>query len=87
MNYHVFVYNGSEPTNLPKVFSDVDSVIDLFCSIIQSKFNCIETMYEVAFLLCVCELSYIEREKIMYYILIRKHKSTSETAATGGKRI
>ena len=39
MSYHVFVYNGSEPKNVRKVFSIVDSVIDLFYSISQSKFN------------------------------------------------
>ena len=78
MSYHIFVCNGSEP----KVFSNVDSVIDLFCSIIQSKFNCFETNYEVAFLRClpVCELSNIERKQI-----IRKHKSTSEIAANWKK--
>ena len=52
-----------------KVFSNVDSVIGLFCSIIQSKFNCFETNNEVAFLRCLCELSNIERKQI-----IRKHK-------------
>ena len=75
MSYQVFVYNDSEPKNVTKVFSNVDSVIDLFCSIIQSKFNCFETNYEVAFLRCLCELSNIERKQI-----IRKHKSTSEIA-------
>ena len=48
MSYHVFVYNSSEPKNVTNVFSNVDSVINLLCSIIQSKFNC-ETNYEVAF--------------------------------------
>ena len=77
MSYYVFVYIGAEPRNVTKVFSNVDSVIDLFCSIIQSKFNCFETKYEVAFLTrCLCELSNIERKQI-----IRKHKSTSEIAA------
>ena len=52
MSCHVFAYNGSEEKNVPKVFSDIDSVNDLFCSIIQSKFNCFETKYEVAFLRC-----------------------------------
>ena len=66
--------------NVTKVFSNVDSVIDLFCSIIQSKFNCFETNYEVAFLRCLCELSNIERKQIM-----RKHKSTSEIAANWKK--
>ena len=80
MSYHVFVYNGSEPKNVTKVFSNVDSVIDLFCSIIQSKFNCFETNYEVAFLRCLCELSNIERKQI-----IKKHKSTSEIAANWKK--
>ena len=47
MSYHVFVYNGSEPKNVTKVFSNVDSVIDFFCSIIQSKFNCFETIVYV----------------------------------------
>ena len=70
MSYHVFVYNGSEPKNVTKVFSNVDSVIDLFCSIIQSKFNCFETKYEVAFLICLCDL---------------KHKSTSEIAVNWKK--
>ena len=41
MSYHVVVYNGSEPKNVTKVFSNVDSVIDLFCSIIQSTVNLI----------------------------------------------
>ena len=67
--------------NVPKVFSDVDSVIDLFCSIIQSKCNCFETKYDVAFLRCLGELSNIGRKQI-----IRKHKSTSEIAATERKR-
>ena len=82
MSYHVFVYNGSEPKNVAKVFSNVDSVIDLFCSIIQSKFNCFETNYtcKVAFLRCLCELSNKERKQI-----IRKHKSTSEIAANWKK--
>ena len=81
MSYHIFVYNGSAPKNETKVFSKyVDSVIDLFCSIIQSKFNCFETNYEVAFLRCLCELSNIERKQI-----IRKHKSTSEIAANWKK--
>ena len=81
MSYHIFVYNGSEPKNVTEVFSNVDSVvIDLFCSIIQSKFNCFETNYEVAFLRCLCELSNIERKQI-----IRKHKSTSEVAANWKK--
>ena len=57
--------------HVTKVFSNVDSVIDLFCSIIQSKFNCFETSYEV---------SNIERKQI-----IRKHKSTSEIAANWKK--
>ena len=59
------VCNGSEPTNVLKVFSDVDSVIDLFCSIIPSKFNCFVTKYEFAFLRCFCEPSNIERKKIL----------------------
>ena len=80
MNYHVFVYNDSEQKNVTKVFSNVDSVIDLFCSITQSKFNCFETNCEVAFLRCLCELSNTERKQI-----IRKHKSTSEIAATWKK--
>ena len=67
--------------NVRKVFSDVNSVIDLFCSIIQSKCNCFERKYEVAFLRCLGELSNIGRKQI-----IRKHKSTSEIAATGRKR-
>ena len=79
--YHVFICNGSEPKNVPNVFSDVDSVIDLCCSFIQSKFNCFEAKHEVAFLRCLCERSNIERKQI-----IRKHKSTSEIAATGRKR-
>ena len=81
MSYHVFVDNGSGPKNAPKVFSDVDSVIDLFCSNIQSKFNCFETKYEVAFLTCLCELSNTERKQ-----MIRNHKSTSEIPATVRKR-
>ena len=81
MSYHVFVYNSCKATNVLKTFSDVDSVIDLFCSIIQSKFNCFETKYEVAFLRCLSELSNIERKK-----MIRKHRSTSEIATTGRKR-
>ena len=80
MSYYVFEYNGPELTNVPKVFSDVDSVIDLFCSIIENKFNCFETKYEVAFLRCLCEVSNIERKQI-----IRNHKSTSEIAATARK--
>ena len=83
MSYHVFVYNSSEPKNVTNVFSNVDSVIDLLCSIVQSKFNCCETNYEVAFLTCrcLCELSNIERKQI-----IRKHKlSTSEIAANWKK--
>ena len=74
------VYNGSDPKNLTKVFSNVDSVIDLFCSIIQSKFNCFETNYEVAFVRCLCELSNIERKQ-----KIRKHKYTSEISANWKK--
>ena len=74
-----FVYNGSEPKNVTKVFSNVDSV-DLICSIIQSKFNCFETKYEVAFLRCLCELSNIERKQIIW-----KHKSISEIAANWKK--
>ena len=81
MSYHVFVYSGSEPKNVTKVFSNVDSVIDIFCSIIQSKFNCFETNYEVAFLRCLCELSNIERKQI----IITKHKPTSEIAANWKK--
>ena len=71
---------GSEPKNVTKVFSNVDSVIDLFCSVIQSKFNCFGTKNEVAFLRCLCELSNIERKQI-----ISKHKSTSEIAANWKK--
>ena len=41
MSYHVFVYNGSEPKNVTRVFLIVDSVILLFCSIIQLKVNLI----------------------------------------------
>ena len=66
--------------NVTKVFSNVDSVIDFFCSIIQSKFKCFETKYEVAFLRCLCELSNIERKEIT-----RKHKSTPEIAANWKK--
>ena len=39
--YHVFVYNGSEPKNVTRVFLIVDSVIGLFCSIVQLKVNLI----------------------------------------------
>ena len=81
MSYHVFVYNGSEPKNVTEVFSNVDSVIDLFCSIIQSKFNCFETNYKVAFLRCLCELSNIERKQIIKHTC----KSTSEIAANWKK--
>ena len=80
MSYHIFVYNGSEQKNATKLFSNVDSVIDVFCSIIQSKFNCFETKYEAAFLRCLCELSNTERKQI-----IRKHKSTSEIVANWKK--
>ena len=72
--------NGPDRRLNQKIFSNVDSVIDVFCSIIQSKFNCFETNYEVAFLRCLCELSNIERKQI-----IRKHKSTSEIAANWKK--
>ena len=74
MSYDVFVYNSSEPKNVAKVFSNVDSVINLFCYIIQSKFNCFETNYEVAFLRCLCELSNIERKQIIY--LLQKLQQT-----------
>ena len=80
MSYHVFVYNGSEPKKCNKSISNVDSVIDLFFSIIQSKFNRFETNYEVAFLRCLCELSNIERKQT-----IRQHKSTYENAANWKK--
>ena len=63
MSYHVLVYNGSEPTNVLKLFSDVDSVIDLFSPIIPNKFNCFETKFEFAFLRCLWELSNIERKQ------------------------
>ena len=62
MSYHVFEYNGSEPKNVTKVFSNGDSVIDLFCPIIQSSFNCFKTKYEVAFLRRLCELSEYRKE-------------------------
>ena len=81
LTYNVFVYNDTKPTHAPKVFSDVDSVIGLVYSIIQSKFNSFETKYEIAFLRCSCELTNIERKQI-----IRKHKSTSEIASTGKRR-
>ena len=81
LNDNVFVYNDTKPTQGPKVFSDVDSVIDLLCSIIQSKFNIFETKFEIAFLRCSCELSNIERKEI-----IRKLKSASEITSTGKRR-
>lgn len=83
MSDNVFVYNDTKPTQVPKVFSEVDSVIDLLCSIIQSKFNIFETFqkFEIAFLRWSCELSNIERNQ-----MIRKHKSASEIASTGKRR-
>ena len=81
LSYNVFVYNDTKATQVPKVFSDVDFVIDLLCSIIQSKFNILETKFEIAFLRCSCELSNIERKQ-----LIRKHKSASEITSTGKRR-
>ena len=83
MSYNVFVYNDTKPTQVPKVFSEVDSVIGLLCSVIQSNFNIFETCqkFEIAFLRWSCELSNIERNP-----MIRKHKSASEIASTGKRR-
>ena len=56
--------------DVPQVFSDLDSVIDVFCALVQSRFNHIDTKYEIAFLRCSCELSNDERKQ-----KIIKHKS------------
>ena len=81
LSYNFFVYNDTKPTHVPKVFSDVDSVVDLVCCVIQSKFNVFETKFDIVFLKCSCELSNIKRKQI-----IRKHKSASEIASTGKRR-
>ena len=36
MSYHIFVYNGSEPKSVTKVFSNVDSVIDVLIVLKQT---------------------------------------------------
>ena len=41
MSYHVFVYNGSEPKNVTKVFSNVDSVLLLISFVLLFKVNLI----------------------------------------------
>ena len=82
LSYVVFAYNDTKPTNVPQVFSDVESVIDLFCAITQSRFNCVETKYEIAFLRCSCEMSNTERKQL----IIRKHKSAAENASVQKRR-
>ena len=83
LSYNVFAYNdtGTNPTHVPQVFSDLDSVIDVFCALVQSRFNRIDTKYEIAFLRCSCELSNDERKQI-----IRKHKCAAEKASIVKRR-
>ena len=81
LSYVVFAYDDTKPAHVPQVFSDIESVIDLFCVIVQCKFNCVEIKYEIAFFRCLCELSNNERKQI-----IRKHKSAAENASIQKRR-
>ena len=81
LSYVVFAYDDTKPAHVPQVFSDIESVIDLFCDIVQCKFNCVEIKYEIAFFRCLCELSNNERKQI-----IRKHKSAAENASIQKRR-
>ena len=81
LSYAVFAYDDTKPTHVLQVFSDIESVIDPFCAIVQSKLNCVETKYELAFLRCSCELSNTERKQ-----KTRKHKSAAENASIQERR-
>ena len=50
--------------------NDVDFLIKIICSIVSDKFATDEVHYLIQFLLCSCQLTRSERQKIM------KHKSS-----------
>ena len=69
LSYNVFTYCVNKPAHTVHVFSDVDSLVDIFCAAIVSKFVCFELNYQILFLSCSCELSDKERKQV-----VRKHR-------------
>ena len=75
--YNVLVYEISKQANAVDIFLNVNSLLDMFCDLVISKFNCCEKNFEILFLSCSCELSNKERKQI-----VRKHKSSVKKKVT-----
>ena len=81
LRYNLFAYDVNKPAHTLHVFSSVDSLVDMFCATIVSKFNCFELNYQILFLSCSCELSDKERKQV-----VRKYKSSSAKASIRKRR-
>ena len=69
----VSAFDDSETPHLFQVLDDIDSLINIICSIVSYKFagdEGDEAHYQIQFLLCLCQLTRSDRQK-----LIRKDKS------------
>ena len=81
LNYNIFSYCVYKPAHTLHVFSDVDSLVDMFCATIVSKLVCFELNYQILFLSCSCELSDKERKQV-----VRKHRSSAAKASIAKRR-
>ena len=61
----------SETINLFEIFTDSDSLFNKFCNIVSDKLKSDEIQYNIQFLLCSCQLTKPERQKIT-----KKYKSS-----------
>ena len=81
-NYNVLAYDADDKSETDlHTFVDGDSLIDMFCTTIQRKFNCSESVYQIQFLSCSCTLSEKERKHIL-----RNHKSSAEKTSIAKRR-
>ena len=67
--------------NLFEQFNDIDSLINTICHIVTQRVECEEIEYDILFLLCYCQLTKSERQKVQ-----RKHKSTMQKRSLNDKR-
>ena len=78
--YFLVACNERQTINLFEKITDFDSVIDKICIVVTQKLECDEIEYDIQFLSCSCQLTKLERQK-----MVRKYKSSAQKRLIANK--
>ena len=67
--YFLIGYFSDQELNVFEKFNDVNTVVDILSDIVQQRLGCNETLYNIQFLSCSCELTKPQKNKVL-----RNHK-------------